>query len=61
MGQKTNAGHPIHTARRSVPVSTGAERGIAAATVLRLAEEGHKLVLSYLRDHEATKGVATSA
>ncbi|MCC0099747.1 glucose 1-dehydrogenase [Streptomyces flavotricini] len=44
--------------RRPVTVVTGGSRGIGAATCLRLAEDGHDVVLGYLRDEAAAEAVA---
>jgi NAD(P)-dependent dehydrogenase (short-subunit alcohol dehydrogenase family) len=39
-------------------VVTGGGRGIGAATALRLASDGHRLVLSYARDRDAAEATA---
>ncbi|MGW3108077.1 SDR family NAD(P)-dependent oxidoreductase [Streptomyces sp. NPDC001100] len=44
--------------KRLVTVVTGGSRGIGAATCLRLAEEGHDVVVGYLRDAKAAEQVA---
>ncbi|MFJ3201246.1 SDR family NAD(P)-dependent oxidoreductase [Streptomyces sp. NPDC086989] len=44
--------------RRPVTVVTGGSRGIGAATCVRLAAEGHDIVLGYLRDDAAAASVA---
>ncbi|WP_155056691.1 SDR family NAD(P)-dependent oxidoreductase [Streptomyces blattellae] len=43
---------------RPVTVVTGGSRGIGAATCLRLAAEGHDVVVGYVRDAEAAETVA---
>ncbi|WP_262061769.1 SDR family NAD(P)-dependent oxidoreductase [Streptomyces sp. STR69] len=44
--------------KRLVTVVTGGSRGIGAATCLRLAEDGHDVVVGYLRDTKAAEQVA---
>ncbi|MFJ8164403.1 SDR family NAD(P)-dependent oxidoreductase [Streptomyces sp. NPDC096136] len=44
--------------RRPVTVVTGGSRGIGAAACVRLASEGHDLVLGYARDEKAAEAVA---
>ncbi|MET9610961.1 SDR family oxidoreductase [Streptomyces sp. NPDC006512] len=47
--------------RRPVTVVTGGSRGIGAATCVRLAGEGHDLVLGYARDGAAAESTAERA
>ncbi|MFJ9632689.1 SDR family NAD(P)-dependent oxidoreductase [Streptomyces sp. NPDC101175] len=44
--------------KRLVTVVTGGSRGIGAATCARLAQEGHDVVVGYLRDAAAAEQVA---
>lgn len=44
---------------RPVTIVTGGSRGIGAATCVRLASEGHDLVLGYVHDAEAAERTAT--
>jgi glucose 1-dehydrogenase len=44
--------------KRLVTVVTGGSRGIGAATCLRLAEDGHDVVVGYLQDASAAEQVA---
>jgi len=44
--------------KRLVTVVTGGSRGIGAATCRRLAEDGHDVVVGYLRDADAAEDVA---
>ena len=44
--------------KRLVTVVTGGSRGIGAATCLRLAAEGHDVVVNYVRDAAAAEDVA---
>ncbi|MFF2198526.1 SDR family NAD(P)-dependent oxidoreductase [Streptomyces sp. NPDC058157] len=44
--------------RRPVTIVTGGSRGIGAATCVRLATEGHDLVLGYARDEKSAEAVA---
>ncbi|MFD5494049.1 SDR family NAD(P)-dependent oxidoreductase [Streptomyces sp. NPDC001812] len=44
--------------KRLVTVVTGGSRGIGAATCLRLAGEGHDVVVGYVRDASAAQSVA---
>ncbi|MFC8515197.1 SDR family NAD(P)-dependent oxidoreductase [Streptomyces sp. NPDC057257] len=43
---------------RPVTVVTGGSRGIGAATCLRLAADGHDVVVGYVRDRDAAEPVA---
>ncbi|MCI3278781.1 SDR family NAD(P)-dependent oxidoreductase [Streptomyces cylindrosporus] len=43
---------------RPVTVVTGGSRGIGAATCLRLAADGHDVVVGYVRDRDAAERVA---
>ncbi|MFI6549103.1 SDR family NAD(P)-dependent oxidoreductase [Streptomyces prunicolor] len=44
--------------KRLVTVVTGGSRGIGAATCRRLAEDGHDVLVGYLRDADAAEDVA---
>ncbi|MFG2334210.1 glucose 1-dehydrogenase [Streptomyces sp. NPDC048604] len=49
-----------HPVIRPVTVVTGGSRGIGAATCVRLATEGHDLVLGYVRDAAAAEDTAAA-
>lgn len=46
--------------QHKVTVVTGGSRGIGAAICLRLAADGHDVVIGYRSDREAAQGVAAA-
>lgn len=60
MTRETAAPEDRCATRRTILV-TGGSRGIGAAIVRRLAQDGHQIAIAYRQDHAAAEGVAASA